>query len=230
MAWLPRRARCDNRSVGTWTDAFIAPAAPTLLPPESFGRLVVDLARERVVRTPWSLLAGRLCVNASLNWVSVSGQARYGRPAVGTPLRTSRHPLWREDDDPPPWGDSDEEARLLATGEAVLDVLPALRAAPYGREDIAVVFSCLDVRHRGIADFLIGEDHRTVLVCFALARPQVRPLAADDSAEPGGEVHPVRTCVVHTYKLARRYGPASAITAIAARHLGPDLVTGRTWG
>ncbi|WAP59749.1 hypothetical protein [Streptomyces sp. S465] len=221
--------------MGTWTDAFIAPAEPTLLPAESFGRLVVDLARERLVRTPWSLLAGRLCVNASLNWTSVSGKARYGRPAVGTSLSTERHPLWQDDDlwrddDPPPWGDSHEEARLLATGERILDVLPALRAAPYAQEDIAVVFPCLDFRHRGIADFLIGEDHRTMLVCFALARPQIRPLAADDTAEPGGEVHPVRTCVVHTYKLARRYGPASAITAVAARHLGPDLVTGRTWG
>ncbi|MEU8873977.1 hypothetical protein AB0D24_22980 [Streptomyces javensis] len=216
--------------MGTWTDAFVAPARPDLLPPESFGRLVVDLARERVVRTSWWLLAGRLCVNASLNWVSVSGQARYDRPAPGAPLRTERHPQWQEDGDPPPWGDSHEEARLLATGEAIRHVLPALRAAPYDREDIAVVFPCPDFRHRGVSDFLICEDHRTMLVCFALARPQIRPLAAEDTGEVGGEVHPVRTCVVHTYKLARRIGPAPAVTAIAARHFGPDLVTGRTWG
>lgn len=37
----------------------------------------------------------------------------------------------------------------------------------------------------------------------------------------------MRTCVVHAYELARRIGPASAI---AARHFGPDLVPGRTWG
>ncbi|WP_432251430.1 hypothetical protein [Streptomyces sp. HNM1019] len=216
--------------MATWTDAFVAPPEPSPLPPESFGRLVVELARERVVRTPWWLLAGRLCVNASLNWVSVSGRARYERPAPGTSLRTERHLLWQEDDAPPPWGDSHEDARLLATDESIRHVLPALRAAPYGREDIAVVFPRLDFRHRGISDFLIGEDHRTMLVCFALARPQVRPLATEDTAKAHGEVHPVRTCVVHTYKLARRIGPAPAITTIAARYFGPDLVTGRTWG
>ncbi|GAA2603167.1 hypothetical protein GCM10010217_42960 [Streptomyces tubercidicus] len=37
--------------MGIRTDAFIAPEKPVLLPREAFGRLVVDLARERVVRT-----------------------------------------------------------------------------------------------------------------------------------------------------------------------------------
>lgn len=58
--------------MGIRYDAFIAPAQPTLLLSEAFGRLVRDLARERVVHTPWALLAGELCINASLNWESVS--------------------------------------------------------------------------------------------------------------------------------------------------------------
>ncbi|WP_413811865.1 hypothetical protein [Streptomyces sp. OE57] len=40
----------------------------------------------------------------------------------------------------------------------------------------------------------------------------------------------MRTCVLHTYQLARRIGPDSAIAAVAARHFGPGPVTGRTWG
>ncbi|TDC24054.1 hypothetical protein E1265_10920 [Streptomyces sp. 8K308] len=213
--------------MGIWTDKFFAPATPALLDREAFGRLVVDLARERVVRTPWSLLAGTLCVNASINWGSVSGEARWDRPPVGTVLRTEHFGL--VDDRPPPWGDSHEEARLLATGEAILDVLPALRAAPYGRADVAVVFPHLDFGNRAIADHYWGEDHRTTLVAFALARTQHRPLDANDTALPGGPTHPVLTCVVHTYKIAPDE-PPPPLLSVVSRHLGPELVSGRTWG
>ncbi|MEU6015492.1 hypothetical protein ABZ826_15970 [Streptomyces sp. NPDC047515] len=216
--------------MGIWTDAFIAPAEPALLPSEAFGRLVVDLARERLVRTPWALVAGRLCVNASLNWGSVSGQARWERPAVGTTLRTEEYPLGEPDDDPPPWGPSHEEARLLAAGDAVLDVLPALRAAPYGAEDIAVTFAHMDFGNRAIADRFRYEDHRTMLVCFALARPQHRPLSAHECGYPGGATHPVRTCVVHTFKHASEDGAVPSLASVASRHLGPDLISGWTWG
>ncbi|MEE1807888.1 hypothetical protein [Streptomyces sp. BE133] len=216
--------------MGIWTDAFIAPAKPTLLPPEAFGRFVVELARERLVRTPWALVAGKLCVNACLNWGSVSGQARWDRPPVGTLLRSEEYPKDMRDDDPPPWGDSHEEARLLASGDAVLDVLPALRAAPYGSEDIAVAFDCMDFGNRRIADYFRYEDHRTMLVCFALARPQHRPLYANDCGFPGGPMHPVRTCVVHTFKHASGEGAVPAIVSVVSRHLGPDLISGRTWG
>ncbi|MFD7169403.1 hypothetical protein [Streptomyces violascens] len=44
--------------MGIWTDVCAAPAEPHLLSRKAFGRLLVDLARERVVRTPWALLAG----------------------------------------------------------------------------------------------------------------------------------------------------------------------------
>lgn len=216
--------------MGIWTDAFIAPDKPDLLTREAFGRLVVDLARERVVRTPWALIAGTLCVNASLNWTSVSGQARWDRPEVGALLRSEEIPEEYRDDDPPPWGHSWEQARLLARGDAVLEVLPALSCAPYGEQDVAVVFNQLDFTNRYIQDYFQYEDHRTMLVCFALARPQVRPLAANDCGTPGGAVHPVRTCIVHTYKHAREEGPVPAIESVAARHFGPHLVSGMTWG
>ncbi|MGW9032517.1 hypothetical protein ACWGQ5_52920 [Streptomyces sp. NPDC055722] len=94
--------------MGIWTDAFTAPAEPSLLPRDVFGRLVVDLARERVVRTPWALLAGELCVNASLNWGSPSGQARWDAPAVDAVLCSEEVPDGLRDDDSPPWGDSHE--------------------------------------------------------------------------------------------------------------------------
>ncbi|MFJ5720374.1 hypothetical protein [Streptomyces sp. NPDC093149] len=216
--------------MGIWTDTFIAPAEPALLPPEAFGRLVVDLARERLVRTPWALVAGNLCVNARLNWGSVSGHARWNRSPVGTTLRTEEYPVGEPDDDPPPWGPSHEEARLLAAGDAVLDVLPALRAAPYGAEDVAVTFAHMDFGNRAIAEYFRYEDHRTMLVCFALARPQHRPLSADECAAPGGPTHPVRTCVVHTFKHASGEGAVPALASVVSRHLGPDLISGSTWG
>ncbi|MFG2623863.1 hypothetical protein [Streptomyces sp. NPDC048473] len=216
--------------MGIWTDAFIAPAQPALLPPEAFGRFVVELARERLVRTPWALVAGKLCVNASLNWGSVSGQARWDRPPVGTVLCSDERPEDLRDDDPPPWGDSHEEARLLAAGDAVLDVLPALRAAPYGSEDVAVAFDCMDFGNRAIADHFRYEDHRTMLVCFALAHPQDRPLSANDCGFPGGPMHPVQTCVVHTFKHASEEGAVPALASVVSRHLGPDLISGETWG
>ncbi|MFG3532860.1 hypothetical protein ACGF8B_40070 [Streptomyces sp. NPDC047917] len=224
--------------MGIWTDAFIAPPEPTLLRSEAFGRLAVELARERVVRAPWGLLAGRLCVNASLNWGSVSGQARWDRPPVGTVLRTEEYP-WDTpdlDDDPPPWGPSHEEARLLACGEKVLDILPALRAAPYGDEDIAVVFAHMDFGNRAITDYFRYEDGRTTLACFALARRQNRPLSAHDCGDmDDGPVLAVRTCVVHTFKhalgrLGLDGGPLPALASVTSRYFGPDQVSGKTWG
>ncbi|MFF3689661.1 hypothetical protein [Streptomyces sp. NPDC002187] len=170
--------------MGIWTDAFIAPAEPNLLSREAFGRLVVELARQRVVRTPWTLIAGTLCVNASLNWGSVSGQARWDRAAPGTLLCSDEVAEQFQDNDPPPWGDSHEQARLLARGEAILDVLPALQQAPYGDKDVAVVFDCLDFGNRAVVDYFRFEDHRTMLVCFALARPQNRPLSTNDCGPP----------------------------------------------
>ncbi|MGW1226715.1 hypothetical protein [Streptomyces sp. NPDC002530] len=224
--------------MGIWTDAFIAPQRPTLLRPEGFARLAVELARERVARPPWALVAGRLCVNASLNWGSVSGMARWDRPPAGTVLRTDEE-WWGPDDPddgPPPWGSSHEEVRLLASGDKALDILPALRAAPYGSQDVAVVFAHMDFGNRTVADYFRYEDSRTMLACFALARPQSRPLAANTCGDmDGGPVHPVRTCVVHTFKhalgdLGVDRHPLPALASLTARYFGPDQVSGRTWG
>ncbi|MER8089178.1 hypothetical protein ABTZ57_29745 [Streptomyces sp. NPDC094048] len=125
---------------------------------------------------------------------------------------------------------SHEEARLLAAGDAVLDVPPALRAAPYGAEDIAVTFAHMDFGNRAITEYFRYEDHRTMLVRFALARPQHRPLSADEHTDPGGPTHPVRTCVVHTFKHASEEGAVPALASVVSRHLGPDLISGSTWG
>ncbi|RSS52207.1 hypothetical protein EF912_19990 [Streptomyces sp. WAC07061] len=218
--------------MGIWTDVFIAPAEPGLLVPRAdFERLLLDLGRERLVVMPWVLLAGRLCVNASLNWGSVSGKARWDRTLPpGTVLATDEP--WPEDrdDNPPPWGDSHEEARILARGDGILGLLAAVREAPYGVEDIAAVFAGVDFGHRGIADWFRWEDHRTTVACFALASAQNRPLSTPDWADPSSRVHPVRTCLVHTFKHRFRYFPAPPLAAVAGRHLGAEPVVGETWG
>ncbi|MFC8537424.1 hypothetical protein ACFUJY_26405 [Streptomyces sp. NPDC057249] len=220
--------------MGIWTDAFVAPPEPVLLRPEAFGQLAVELARDRVVRTPWTLVAGRLCVNASLNWGGVSGRARWEGQPVGTVLRTEEYP-WdttEPDDEPPPWGPSHEEARLLASGDKLLDLPVALRAAPYGVEDVAVVFAHMDFGNRAITDYFWSEDRRTTLACFALAHPQNRPFSANVLGDmDDGPVHPVRTCVVHTFKHAKGFEegePLPALASVTARYFGPDQVNGRT--
>ncbi|MFH8491029.1 hypothetical protein [Streptomyces longisporoflavus] len=214
--------------MGLWVDTFIAPQSPSLLAPEDFERLVVDLGRKRLVRTPWMLFAGSLCVNAGLGWGSVVGRARFEPPAIGTEL-LSEDGVPGPDSEPPPWGVSVERAVLLARGDRLEDVMPALRDAPYGRQDIAVAFHCLDFTNPAILDHYWYEDERTVLACYALAAPQNRPLDADTGGRSGGPVHPVQTCVINTWKHGD--GPACpAIKTVAARHFGPALVTGDTQG
>ncbi|MFE4872093.1 hypothetical protein [Streptomyces sp. NPDC056682] len=134
------------------------------------------------------------------------------------------------DAEPPPWGPSREHARLIGRGERLLDVLPALHRAPYGDEDVAVVFDHLDFTNRAIRDHFSFEDPRTMLVCFALARPQSRPLSTNDRGPAGGPMHAVRTCIVHTFKLAMEDGVVPPIGSIATRYFGPALVSGETWG
>ncbi|MFF6942638.1 hypothetical protein ACIP46_21340 [Streptomyces lavendulae] len=218
--------------MGTWTDAFFAPAEPGLLiTREDFGRLLLDLGRERVVRMPWVLLAGRLCANASLNWGSVSGEANWDPQAgPGTVLRTEEPFPENVDDDPPPWGDSDEEARVLARGESMDGLAAALRTAPYGTEDVSVAFAGVDFANPAVKDWFWYDDPRTTVVCYALARPQERPLKAEFYGTRRGRTHPVRTCLAHTYKIVSGSGPVPAIASVAARHFGPDPVTGSTLG
>ncbi|MFE0132785.1 hypothetical protein ACFWY6_14635 [Streptomyces sp. NPDC059037] len=216
--------------MGIWTDTFIAPATPALLPAEEFERLVVDLGRERLVRMPWAVFAGKLCVNAGLGWGSVLGRARFEPPAIGTELVSEDGvPDDGPGGEPPPWGVSVERAVLLARGQTLAEVVPALRTAPYGQQDIAVAFDCLDFSNPAVLDHYWYEDERTVLACFALAKPQHRPLEANTGGRSGGPTHPVQTCVVNTFK-AGEGTPCPAIKAVAARHFGPALVTGETWG
>ncbi|MFD9071979.1 hypothetical protein [Streptomyces lasiicapitis] len=132
---------------------------------------MVDLGRERVVHTPWALLAGTMCVNASLNWTSVSGQARWDRPPVGTVLRSEEFPEQRRHTQRPPWGDSHEDARLLARGEAILGVLPVVQHAPYADQDVAVVFDRLDFGNKSIV------WHRMVGSCW---RPKRQVTAGNE--------------------------------------------------
>ncbi|MET8750426.1 hypothetical protein ABZW32_10105 [Streptomyces sp. NPDC004667] len=216
--------------MGTWTDAFLAPAEPGLLiPSEDFRRLLLDLGRERVVRMPWVLLAGRLCANASLNWGSVSGMAtRDPEAGPGTVLRTEEPFSENVDDDPPPWGDSHEEARVLARGESMDGLMAALRTAPYGTEDISVAFAGVDFANPAVKDWFWWDDRLTTVVCYALAGPQERPLKAEFYGIPRGRTHRVRTCLVHTYKIVSGSGPVPAVASVAARHFGPDPVTGAT--
>ncbi|MDK0524174.1 hypothetical protein [Streptomyces sp. ML-6] len=151
-------------------------------------------------------------------------------------LRTEEYPGEVLDpDDTPALGPSREEARLLASGKKVLDLLPTLRATPYGDEGIAVVFAPMDFGNRAITDCFRYEGRRTTLACFALASPQNRPLSTNDCGEPGGPTLAVRTRVVHTFKhalgrLGPEDGPLPAPASVASRCFGPGQVSGKTWG
>ncbi|MEU8780454.1 hypothetical protein [Streptomyces sp. NPDC048637] len=217
--------------MGIWTDEFVAPAEPVLLTAESFAAMAVDLVRSRVVRTPWLLAAGDLCANAVLPYVSVLWQARWQDPSVGTHL-ASKRPPWAdedEDDDPPPWGRAKESATALAQGDSADTLAAALASAPYGEQDIGLVFHSLDFTHPVIERHYWRTDHRILLACFALARQQERPLSADTTDTPSGPFHPVRTFVSTGFKLGDD-GPCPPLDAVLRRHLGPDLICGRTRG
>ncbi|MER6571429.1 hypothetical protein ABT288_35950 [Streptomyces sp. NPDC001093] len=43
-------------------------------------------------------------------------------------------------------------------------------------------------------------------------------------------MHPVRPCLVHTFKHRAEDGPLPPLVSIATRYFGPNLVTGETWG
>ncbi len=220
--------------MGIWTDAFLAPAEPRLSPVDSFGRLLVDLGRDRIVRMPWTLIAGQFDVNTTLLWsggviAEVAGRVQ-GLP-VGTLLRSGADD-WVTDaprSEPAPWGCPAEHGRVLASGDAVLDVLPALAQAPYGNLDIAVVFESLDFDNPALLRHFWRADHRTAVVCYALARPQPRVRHADTlTGSPGGPTHDVQVCLVYTFKQGDQEA-CPAIDAVVRRHLGPGLIHGRTW-
>ncbi|MEU1596661.1 hypothetical protein ABZ468_28375 [Streptomyces sp. NPDC005708] len=84
--------------------------------------------------------------------------------------------------------------------------------------------------NRATVDYFHFEDECTMLVAFALACLQNRPLSTDDGWEPGGPLHAVRTCLVHAFKHAMEDGPIPPLARVAGRYFGPDLVRGATRG
>ncbi|GAA1040591.1 hypothetical protein GCM10009557_62290 [Virgisporangium ochraceum] len=189
--------------MGIWKDAFVAPRQATAPDAEALGRLVLDLARSRIVRTPWTLVAGRVDVNETLLW----SDGAVWQAVAGDPLT---------------------DARVLAKGDEVLDVLPALARAPVGDEDVAVIFASLDFDNPRILEHYWYEDARTVLVCYGLSRPQARWLVMNQLMdEPGGPTQQAGVCIVHTFKFGE-HDPCPAIDEVARRHFGPDLVHGLT--
>lgn len=238
-AWTPphnpdavgRPPRLQLVGMGIWTDQFVAPARPVLLDVDGFTALAADLVRERVVRTPWLLVGGTLCANAELPYVSVLWDARSDDPPTGARLVTEPLPPWAEyddeDDEPPPWGRGQESATVLAKGDSI-DALPAaLATAPYGTQDIALLFHGLDFTNRVITKHYRGKDCRILLAVFALAHAQQRPLAANANGYPGGPHHPVRTFVSTGYKHGDDEIPAP-LKAVLRRHFGADLISGLT--
>jgi hypothetical protein len=117
---------------------------------------------------------------------------------------------------------------VLATADSVLDILPALSKSPYGAEDIAVVFYSLNFDNAALLQHYWRADPRTLLVCYALARPQARWTHADLlTGDPGGPSHDVQICLVNTFKFGDD-GTCPAIQAVLRRHLGDELVCGQT--
>ncbi|MFB7876477.1 hypothetical protein ACFC06_14590 [Nocardia sp. NPDC056064] len=217
--------------MGIWTDQFLAPPEAFLPDAAEFAELAAGMIRDQVACAPWTLVAGELSANAELPYVGILGGIRWsirdGSVTVGGEQRTE--PADRADEQaPPPWGQALEVGRVLATGSDPTDIGPALAAAPYGQMDIAIVFDQLDFGNPAVLDHFWREDSRIQLTCFALARPQHRPLSADTLADPdSGPLHPVQTFVSVGYKLGDST-PCPAIATAVARVLGPDLVEGRT--
>jgi len=212
--------------MGIWTDAFLAPVEPVLPSAESFGRLLIDLDRESIVRMPWVLIAGGFDVNTTLLWSGGVVAQALGGARPGAWLTSEQLPGLA--DQPAPWGQVTEHARVLARGDTVRDMLAALATAPYGSVDIAVVFQSLNFDNPALLRHYGSEDRRTALACYALARPQQRWLHANaQTDDPGGPTHEVQVCLVNTFKFGEPE-VCPAIEAVASRHLGPALVYGWT--
>ncbi|MFJ4657439.1 hypothetical protein ACIP5Y_39760 [Nocardia sp. NPDC088792] len=222
--------------MGIWTDQFLAPYEAYLPEVADFAELAASMIRYHVACAPWTLVAGNLSANAELPYVGILGDIRWsiqeGSLAVGGERATDTTELseW-EEKQVPPWGKALEVGRVLATGTDPADIAPALSAAPYGQEDIAIVFDQLDFDNPEVLNHFWSEDSRIQLTCFALARPQHRPLSADTLAAPGnGPVHPVQAFVSVGYKLGEGGYPCPAVADAVVRVLGPGLVVGQTIG
>ncbi|MEV0683615.1 hypothetical protein AB0I35_07080 [Nocardia sp. NPDC050378] len=198
-----------------------------------FAELSAGMIRHGVACAPWTLVAGELSANAALPCVGILGDIRWsvrdGSLTVGGARATER--IEWEADQLPPWGEPEESGRVLATGSNPADIATALAAAPYGQEDIAIVFDQLDFSNHEIQSHFQWEDSRIQLTCFALAHPQHRPLFADTLADPDdGPAHPVQAFVSVGYKLGGGRYPCPAIADAVVRVLGPGLVVGQMIG
>lgn len=222
--------------MGTWADQFLAPYEARLPEAADFAELAASMIRYQVACAPWTLVAGDLSANAALPHVGILGDIRWsvrdgsltagGERATDTTERAE----W-EENQVPPWGQTLESGRVLATGSDPEDIAVALSAAPYGREDVAVVFDQLEFSNPEVLKYFWAEDSRIQLTCFALARSQSRPLFADTLADPDdGPVHPVQAFVSVGYKLGGGRYPCPAIADAVVRVLGPGLVVGQTIG
>lgn len=219
--------------MGIWTDQFLAPYEAYLPDIADFADLAATMIRFRVACAPWTLVAGDLCANAELPYTGILGDIRWsvrdGSLTVGGERAT--HTSESDSDEPPPWGRATEAGRVLATGTDPAEIVLALATAPYGREDIAIVFDQLDFSNPEVLNHFRVEDSRVLLTCFALARPQTRPLSANSLADPdNGPAHPVQTFVSIGYKLGDSGYPCPSIANVFVRVLGPGLVVGQTIG
>ncbi|MFB8003197.1 hypothetical protein [Nocardia sp. NPDC056000] len=219
--------------MGIWTDQFLAPYEAQLPAAEKFADLAANMIRFQVARAPWTLVAGSLSANAELPYGGILGDIRWsirdGSLTVGGERATdiTERSEW-EDAEPPPWGTAIEAGRVLATGTDPAEIAAAVAAAPYGGEDIAIVFDELDFTNTDVLNHFWDEDSRIQLTCFALARPQQRPLWANALGDPdGGPAHTVQTFVSVGYKHGYDV-PCPAIAKAVMFVLGPGLVIGRT--
>ncbi|MEU4838605.1 hypothetical protein [Nocardia testacea] len=201
-----------------------------------FAELAASMIHYQVACAPWTLVAGNLSANAELPYVGILGDIRWsirdGSLTVGGSRATERHEWdeW-EEEQAPPWGQPLEAGRVLATGSDPAEIAPVLSAAPYGREDIAVVFDQLEFGNPEVMNHFWNEDSRIQLTCFALAHPQYRPLSAKTLADPdNGPAHPVQAFVSVGYKHGAGGYPCPAIADAVVRVLGPGLVVGQTIG
>ena len=199
--------------MGMWFDTFVAPVEPVLPDRETFGRLVLALGRERIVRMPWFMLGGTLDINRPLLWSGGVVDQVWNAKAGDELVSEDRE----QDGEQRP-----ERATVLARGENILRAVSALAGAPYGEVDLAVVFACLNFDNPAIREhYLDVVDWRTRVVCYALRVPQHRVISgAEDSPK-----HAVQTVVVNTFKHGNPE-PCPAVEAVVSTYVGRHLISG----
>jgi hypothetical protein len=181
--------------VGVWIDLFVGPQDARALEREAFEALIIDLIRDRIVDPPCALLTGKLTPSEPLGVANASMMPGSGADGI----------------------------RQLYHGSRSAELIAALRAAPWGTQDLAVWFTGLSWTNPEIGPAFEDEcQYNGDVIVYAFRKPTNVELLADDSIE---------SMRLATYFALTGKGCPTDITrtpieAVLKRHLGSKLVSG----